>query len=227
MIHKRVRNCDSFSNEKIKKEKQYQEGSGILKSARFSGTFFERGHFMVRTESRAANKTRDLVLGAFFMALGIVMPFLTGQIPGIGSRLLPMHIPVLLCGYVCGWQYGLIVGFVTPLLRSMMFSMPPMMPTAVGMAFEMATYGAVTGILYQKLPKTAVSVYLTLIVSMLAGRLVWGLVSIALYGVSGGTFSWQIFMAGAFVNAVPGILLQLALIPVIIITLQKAKVIGS
>lgn len=169
-----------------------------------------------------SNKTRNLILGAFFLALGIVLPFLTGQIPGIGSMLLPMHIPVLICGYICGWQYGLIVGFVLPLLRSVMFGMPPLMPTAAAMAFEMAVYGAVTGILYQKLPKKTVSVYISLIAAMLAGRLAWGMVSIVLYGVVGNAFSWQIFMAGAFLNAVPGIILQIVLIPVIVLTLQKA-----
>lgn len=168
-----------------------------------------------------ANKTRDLVLGAFFLALGIVLPFLTGQIPEIGSRLLPMHIPVLLCGYICGWEYGLFVGLVMPLLRSVMFGMPPLFPTAAAMAFEMAAYGAITGILYQKLPKNTISVYITLIVAMLAGRLVWGAVSIVLNGIAGSTFSRQIFLAGAFLNAVPGIILQIAVIPVIILALQK------
>ena len=81
-------------------------------------------------------QTRKLVLSAFFMALGIVLPFLTGQIQQIGNMLLPMHIPVMLCGFICGWQYGLAVGAVTPLLRSMMFGMPPMMPTAAAMAVE-------------------------------------------------------------------------------------------
>ncbi len=59
----------------------------------------------------------NLTLAAMFMAIGIVLPFFTGQIPQIGKMLLPMHIPVLLCGLICGWQYGLIVGFVMPFLR--------------------------------------------------------------------------------------------------------------
>lgn len=169
-------------------------------------------------------KTKTMVLAAFFLALGIVMPFLTGQIPGIGSRLLPMHIPVLICGFVCGWQYGLIVGLVVPILRSMMFGMPPMMPTALAMAFELAAYGAVTGFLYEKLPLSNVSVYISLIGAMIAGRLVWGLVSIPLYGIAGKGFSWQMFAAGGFLNAIPGIILQIVLIPVIIMALQRAKV---
>jgi thiamine transporter ThiT len=168
------------------------------------------------------SSTFQLVLAAFFLALGIVLPFLTGQIQGIGSKLLPMHIPVLICGFVCGWQYGLIVGFVTPLLRSVLFGMPPMMPTAVAMAFELAVYGAMTGFLHEKLPKNMVSVYISLIGAMVAGRLVWGIVSIPLYGIAGKAFSWQIFLSGALLNAIPGIILQIVLIPAIIIALRKA-----
>lgn len=170
------------------------------------------------------NSTFQLVQGALFLALGIVMPFITGQIPEVGSMLLPMHLPVMLCGFVCGWHYGLAVGFVTPLLRSVMFGMPPLMPTALGMAFELAVYGAVTGLLYERLPKKGWSVYVSLIGSMIAGRLVWGAVSIVLYGVIGKAFSVQIFLAGALFNAVPGMILQIVLIPVIIMSLKRAKV---
>lgn len=171
--------------------------------------------------------TKTLVFAAMFLALGIVMPFLTGQIPGIGSRLLPMHIPVLICGYVCGWKYGMIVGFVTPILRSAMFGMPPMMPTASAMAFELAAYGAVTGLLYDGICRRfcgTLAIYISLIGAMMAGRLVWGLVSIPLYGLVGNSFAMSMFLAGAFFNAVPGIILQIVLIPVIIMSLRHANV---
>ncbi len=165
-----------------------------------------------------------MVLAALFLALGIVMPFLTGQIPAIGSRLLPMHIPVLICGYVCGWKYGLIIGFIVPILRSVLFGMPPMMPTAAAMAFELAAYGALTGLLYCWLPKNNLSVYATLIGAMIAGRLVWGVVSIPLYGLAGSAFNVSVFVAGAFLNAIPGIMLQIVMIPIIIMSLRQAKV---
>lgn len=176
------------------------------------------------TKTRETNATVTMVLAALFIALGIEMPFLVGQIPEIGNKLLPMHIPILICGFVCGWRYGLIVGFVTPLLRSMMFGMPAMMPTAAAMAFELAVYGACTGLLYEKLPKKDASVYISLIGAMIAGRLVWGMVSVLLYGVIGKGFSVQIFIANGFLNAIPGIILQLVLIPVIVIALRRAKV---
>ncbi len=167
-----------------------------------------------------------LVLSAFFLALGLIMPFLTGQIPEIGNMLLPMHIPVLICGFVCGWKYGLIVGFVVPILRSMIFAMPPIL-TALGMAFELATYGAITGVLYNKLPKSKSTIYVSLILSMVAGRVVWGLISVMIYGLSGTAFSWQLFIGGALLNAIPGIILQIVLIPVLVMALEKTGVIEN
>src|SRR5690625_4487680 len=97
--------------------------------------------------SSKRNNFSQMVLAAMFLALALVLPFLTGQIPQIGSALGPMHIPVLLSGFFCGPWYGLIVGFIAPLLRFMLFGMPPIMPTGVAMAFELATYGLVTGLL--------------------------------------------------------------------------------
>lgn len=176
------------------------------------------------TNVTTKSSTLNMVLAAMFLALGIVMPFITGQIPEVGSMLLPMHLPVLICGFVCGWKYGLAVGFVVPLLRSVMFGMPPLMPTATCMAFELAAYGACTGLLYAKLPKNNVSVYVSLLGAMLIGRVVWGAVSMVVYGVMGNAFSVQMFMAGAFLNAVPGIVMQIVLIPVIIMALKKARV---
>ena len=171
--------------------------------------------------------TRKLILAALFLALGYVLPFLTGQVPAVGKMLLPMHIPVLLCGFVCGWQYGLMVGFVVPLFRSVLAGMPVMMPTAVGMAFELAAYGVISGLLYRKLPGKSLHIYITLIGAMLGGRIVWGIVSILLYGIQGNVFSWQLFISGALLNAVPGIVLQLVLIPVIVMILEKAGLIDE
>lgn len=167
------------------------------------------------------NAATNLTLAGLFLALGLVLPFLTLQIPEIGSKLLPMHIPVLLCGFLCGKRYGLLVGFVTPLLRSAVFSMPVLFPMAVSMAFELATYGFVAGLLYQLLPRHKISVYIALLISMLCGRIVWGAVSYLLFGLNGTAFTWQFFAAGAFINAVPGIIIQILLIPVIVLVADK------
>ena len=163
-----------------------------------------------------------LVLSALFLALGIVLPFLTGQLQQIGNMLLPMHLPILVCGFVCGWPYGLAVGAVTPLLRSLLFGRPPLMPTAAAMAFELAVYGAVTGLLYAKLPKKNWSIYASLIIAMAAGRVVWGIVSVPLHGIANSAFSFRAFAAGALLNAVPGIILQLVLVPLIVMALKRA-----
>ena len=183
---------------------------------------------MERTRNETNMTTRTatvtMVLAAMFLALGIVMPFITGQIPEVGSMLLPMHLPVLICGFVCGWKYGLAVGFIVPLLRSVLFGMPPLMPTGTCMAFELAAYGACTGLLYQILPKKNISVYVSLVGAMAIGRVVWGVVSMAVYGMMGNAFSMQMFLAGAFLNAVPGMILQIVLIPIIIMALRRARV---
>ena len=167
---------------------------------------------------------KNMVLAALFIALGLIMPFLTMQVREIGSMLLPMHIPVLICGFVCGWKYGLFVGFITPLLRSFIFTMPLMFPNAVSMAFELATYGAIVGLLYYIFHNSKLKIYLSLLIAMFSGRLVWGVVMIILSGINKTTFSWQMFIGGALLNAIPGIILQLVLIPILIFTLEKAGV---
>ena len=164
----------------------------------------------------------NLTLAAMFMAIGLVLPFLTGQIKQIGSMLLPMHIPVFLCGLICGWQYGLIVGLILPILRSMMFGMPILFPTGIAMAFELATYGVVIGWLYSHSRwQCVIALYRCMIMAMLSGRLVWGVVQILLLGINGNGFTWQMFIAGAFLNAIPGIILQLILIPAIMVALNR------
>lgn len=165
---------------------------------------------------------RKLTYSALFLALAMVLPFLTGQIPQIGSALSPMHIPALLCGFLCGWPWGLAVGLISPLLRSVIFGMPAMFPGAVAMSFELATYGAVSGLLYKILPRRKSCVYITIVVAMLLGRAVWGIARLILAGLSGQSFTWALFLAGAFTNAVPGIILHLVLVPLLVIVLEKA-----
>lgn len=167
------------------------------------------------------NEIKKLTLSAMFLALAFVMPFLTGQIPQIGAMLCPMHIPVLLCGFFCGAPWGLGVGFIAPLLRSITLGMPYMFPTAVCMAFELATYGFVAGFLHNKLPKKKVNVYVSLLCAMIIGRFVWGIVMFVCMGFDTSAFGLSAFMAGAVLNAVPGIVVQIVLIPLLVITLEK------
>lgn len=172
------------------------------------------------------NFMKHLSLAALFLALGLLLPFLTGQIPQIGNMLLPMHLPVLLCGLICGWKYGGAVGITLPILRFFLFGMPPIFPTGVAMAFELATYGIVIGLLYSRLPQRVSSVYLSLGAAMVAGRVVWGLVRVLLSGAAGSAFTWELFMSGAFFSAAPGIILQLMLIPAIMYSLKRMGVLG-
>lgn len=165
---------------------------------------------------------KNLTLSAMFMAIGVILPFFTGQIPRFGNMLLPMHLPVFLCGLICGWQYGAVVGFLLPLFRSVLFGMPPLFPNAAAMAFELMTYGLVAGFLYGRSRwRCVVALYRCLIAAMLAGRIVWGVAEVVFLGIGGNLFTWQAFLAGAFLNAVPGIALQLIFIPAIMIALHR------
>ena len=149
---------------------------------------------------------KNLVLSAMFLAIGIVLPFFIGQIPAIGKMLLPMHIPVLLCG--------------------LLFGFPVMYPNAIGMAFELAVYGLVIGYLYAHSKWQCVkALYKCLIPAMIAGRLAWGAVMIILMGLGGSAFTWQLFIGGALLNALPGIALQLVLIPAVMVLLDRTKLV--
>ena len=165
--------------------------------------------------------SRNITVSALLLALAFVMPFLTGQIPEFGNMLCPMHIPVLLCGFVCGWPWGLAVGFVAPLLRSVILTMPPLFPKAICMAFELAAYGAVSGLMHRWMPRKRPYIYLSLIVSMLIGRLIWGVAMFVCMGTTGGSFTFAFFLTEAFANAIPGILVQLVLIPVLVMVLDR------
>ena len=169
---------------------------------------------------------RHLVYAAVCLALCMLLPFLTGQIPQIGSALSPMHIPVLLAGFLCGPWWAMAVGFVAPMLRHVWLGMPPLI-TAIAMSFELAAYGLFSGLLYRLLPKKTVNIYVSLIGAMILGRIVWGIAMVVISGVTGSAFTWSAFMAGALLNAVPGIILHIVLIPILVMALKRAKVLDA
>ena len=165
-----------------------------------------------------------MIMAALFLALAYVMPYLTGQIPEIGSMLCPMHLPVLLCGFVCGPVWGLAVGFVAPIMRSALTGgFPPMFPTAVCMAFELAAYGAATGFMHRILPRKKFFICLSLLTAMVIGRLVWGAAMFFCMGADG-SFTLAAFLAGAVTNALPGIAVQIVLIPIFVMLLENSKI---
>ena len=166
--------------------------------------------------------TKNLTLSALFLALGLVLPLLTGQLQQLGNAFLPMHLPVFLCGLIVGPVYSLIIGLILPILRHFIFGMPPLYPTAIAMSFELATYGFVSGFIYKNSRwKCIIALYESLIIAMILGRVVWGIAQIILLGLNGKAFTWQMFMAGAFLNAIPGIVFQLIFIPSFMLALHK------
>ncbi|MBR6307015.1 MAG: ECF transporter S component [Lachnospiraceae bacterium] len=162
-----------------------------------------------------------MVLAAMFLALCLVLPFLTGQIPQIGQALSPMHIPALLCGFFCGPWYGLAVGLIAPVLRSLLFGMPKLVPTAIAMSFELATYGLLCGLLYKLFPKKIPFIYVTLIISMIVGRVVNGCVNAIFAGINNTPYGLQAAYTATVVKTIPGIILHIILVPAIVIALRK------
>ncbi|MGN0453506.1 MAG: ECF transporter S component [Ruminococcus sp.] len=180
----------------------------------------------MRRRRNMKTNIQKLALSAMFLALGILLPFLTGQIQQIGNMLLPMHLPVFLCGLICGWQCGVAVGFILPLLRSAMFGAPVLYPMAVAIAFELAAYGLVAGLIYSRSNRKGMgAVYRAIAAAMIAGRAVWGAVEALLLGIGGSAFTWKMFLSGAFLNAIPGIVIQLTLIPAIMFALKKTGIV--
>ncbi len=172
---------------------------------------------MKRTDDRILK----MILAAFFLAVAYVLPFLTGQIPAIGTMLCPMHLPVLLCGFLCGWPWGLAVGVVAPLFRSLTLGAPLFFPMGVCMALELGTYGAVAGLMHCVLPRKRPYIYCSLLTAMAAGRAVWGVAMFICMGATGGSFGASAFLAGAVTGALPGIILQLLLVPILVMPASK------
>ena len=125
-------------------------------------------------------------------------------------------------GDTVGW--GVAVGAIAPVYRYFLFGMPPIFPTGFAMCFELAVYGLVSGWLYRHLPEKKGSVYAALVAAMVSGRIVWGLVMMMVAAGGAAEFTWAVFLSGALLNAIPGIVLQLVLIPALVLVLKKAGV---
>ncbi|MBQ6825173.1 MAG: ECF transporter S component [Clostridia bacterium] len=162
----------------------------------------------------------DLVLASMFLSLAVILPTITMNIKEIADSLLLMHLPIMLCGLICGAEYGLAAGFMAPIIRSLIFTMPPLYPRAIYMALELATYGFVLGLLYKK---SKGKIYVSLISSQIAGRIVWAISKTLLLGFSHEDITFKAFLVGGFLDAIPGIALQLVLIPLIMLIVKKTK----
>lgn len=157
-----------------------------------------------------------------FIAISLILPMITGHIPEIGSMLCPMHIPILLCGFVCGPKYGAMSGFIAPLLKTAIFSVPPLYPTSIGMSLELLTYGLIAGLLYNLLSENLTNIYLSLIGAMITGRIVYGLSMSIMLGVE--TYNLERFISGTIIGSLPGIIVQLIIIPILVVTINKLKI---
>lgn len=162
---------------------------------------------------------KELVLSGLFIAIGLLLPTFFHAF-GLGSAFLPMHIPVLIAGFTVSIPYAITVGILTPILSSLLTGMPPHFPVLPYMVFELATYGAVASLLYKKMK---LNVYISLIGSLIAGRIVagiavWVLAAFFLAKLPGPL----VFITGSVVKSIPGIIIQLALIPALIMLLNKS-----
>ncbi len=169
------------------------------------------------------NNVKSLIFTALGIAIGIVLPFAFHAVPNGGRVFLPMHIPVLICGLVCSWKYGAICGIVAPLLSSLFTGMPAV-AVLPSMLFELATYGLLSGILISviKTKNRYLNISLSLIGAMIGGRIVAGLLNSLIFSV--GTYSAEIWISASFITALPGIIIQLALIPTLVFSLEKSRV---
>ena len=168
---------------------------------------------------------KRMTLTALSVALCVVLPMAFHMIPNAGSVMLPMHIPVLLCGLVCGWQYGMLCGILGPLVSSVLTGMPPA-AVLPGMMVECAMYGSVGGLMMERIRTGCLyrDLYVSLPVAMLAGRVISGVVK-ALILTPG--LSFTAWATASFVTALPGILVQLILLPNLIVALTRAALIPA
>ena len=168
---------------------------------------------------------KKLVFTAVCAALCLVLPMAFHSVPNAGTIFLPKHIPVLLCGLICGWPYGGVCGIGGPLLSSLVTSMPPaaMLPS---MMVECCAYGFVTGMLMRHVhTKHAVAdLYISLVSAMVVGRVVAGFAKAWIFTPGISPFAW---VTTSLVTGIPGIVIQLILMPMVVLALTKAKLIPN
>ena len=178
-------------------------------------------------------KTYSMVIALLLLAVGLILPFITGQIQAIAKIISPLHIPALICGLCCGWKWGLGLGIVLPLLRGLLFGIPVFPTSALPMAFELGAYGLLTGLLYPLFLKAFKSknhlpaMLCALIISMVLGRFVGGaakalFISVGVIG-SKSPYTFSAFFASYFVSTAVGALIHIVLVPAVVLALEKAK----
>jgi len=182
-------------------------------------------NFMRTLKMSRAEFTKKLVYTATFVAFGILFPMVFHSLgPTAGRIILPMHIPVLLCGIICGWPFGIACGLLSAGLSHLFTQMPPM-AMLPSMLCELTIYGGVSGLLFHfvRTKNTVLDLYIVLISSMLLGRAAYGVLNALIFNV--GAYSFSIWVTAAFVTSLPGIIIQILLIPSLVLTFEKLKLI--
>ena len=169
-----------------------------------------------------------LLITAVLLAIGMVLPFLTGQMQTIGQLISPLHIPVFICGLTCGWSWGAALGFILPIFRGLIFGMPPFPAVGLPMAFEMLVYGLVTGLLYPRLRKVLqnqhiVAMLISMLAAMILGRCAGGATRAVMMGIQGNSYSFAAFFASYFTGTVAGAVIHLFVCPYIVTMLEQAR----
>lgn len=169
---------------------------------------------------QAKTNNKNLILTGLCIALGLIIPYITGHAAGIpGNVLLPMYLPVVLCGHLCGWRYGLLCGILTPALSSVLTGMPPLWPMLPIVMADLAVNGLISGLLYRKLK---LPVFVSLPAAMLAGRCAYGLMFVTLTAASSAPLKAPGAIT-AIITGLPGAALQLIIIPVILAAAGRSK----
>ncbi|WP_326911448.1 ECF transporter S component [Sedimentibacter sp. MB31-C6] len=161
--------------------------------------------------------TKELVLSGLLLASGIILPMIFHMFGMVGSIVLPMHIPVLIAGFLLSPQLALLLGIITPIISGLLTGMPVMFPMAVIMAFELGTYGFISSLATRKLKLPLIP---SLIMAMLSGRVIAGLTVAVLVQLFGVKLNALMFVKSAIIIGLPGIIIQLIFIPPIIYAIK-------
>ena len=174
---------------------------------------------------QALSHVKRMTLTAVCIALCVVLPIAFHSIPDGGSVFLPMHIPVLICGMLCGWPFGFLTGLMGPLLSSLLTGMPPA-AVLPAMMVECGTYGLVSGLVLKavRTRKVYLDLYIALVTAMIAGRVVSGIAKALIFSPGMALSAW---VTASFVTALPGIVIQLVLLPMVVAALMRARVVPS
>ncbi|MGI6574388.1 MAG: ECF transporter S component [bacterium] len=156
---------------------------------------------------------KPLISGGLLVALGVLLP-MTVHITGVGGTiLLPMHIPIFFAGVILGPSLAVLVGVLTPIISTLLTGMPPVapMPMLQLMIVELAVYGWAMGYLCRIL---RLNIWLALLGAMIAGRIALGLAVVVIAPLFiAAPINPIVYLQGAIVTGLPGIILQLLIVP--------------